>query len=234
MPEKLAVILGSGIKLDSNLADDLRVIYNDDGTGVHKKKIFSCRIDGHELLVIQGRKHFYEGYDETAITENINFALKYGAENLLITNAAGGVNDNFNIGDLMLIRSHVNLNTAFFHKQRSFPYDAELSQLFSLACCNAGVILHEGVYGYYQGPTYETKAEVRFQRKFRIDAAGMSTVPEVNRAIENELRVAGVSVITNLLKEDLTSPATHDEVLAEAEAASAGFNKALIRFIEML
>jgi purine-nucleoside phosphorylase len=95
-------------------------------------------------------------------------------------------------------------------------------------------MLHEGVYGYYQGPTYETNAEVRFQKKFNIDAAGMSTVPESNEACKRGINVIAISVVTNLLNENRPEPASHESVIEKAKAASVGLNKALSILIPQL
>jgi purine-nucleoside phosphorylase len=234
MGMKLAVILGSGVEIDKSRINNIDLIKGPEISGIHRKLVYTCKYNGRDLLVISGRKHFYEGFKYDELLSNIALASECSAEYLIITNAAGGVNDNFNVSDLMLIRSHVNLNSALIYKQSPFPYDAELSELFVNACAEAGVMLHEGVYGYYQGPTYETKAEIRFQKKFNIDAAGMSTVPEIGNAHSRGIKTIGVSVITNLLNENASQTASHDDVLISAAAASAGLNKTLNLLLESI
>jgi purine-nucleoside phosphorylase len=229
----IAIILGSGIELDPDRIRDINVLKRE-CKGVHNKLRYTCTFEGREIFVLQGRKHFYEGYKYNELTEDIRLVKEMGAANLIITNAAGGVNNNFNVSDLMLIRSFVNLNSRLVYKKNPFPYDIKLAELFLTSCSNAGVAIHEGVYGYYQGPTYETKAEVRFQRKYNIDAAGMSTIPESSEASLNGIKVAAVSVITNILKENNLEPADHETVISSAKAASGNLNKALSAFISQL
>jgi len=95
-------------------------------------------------------------------------------------------------------------------------------------------MIHEGIYGYYQGPTYETKSEIRFQKKYKIDAAGMSTIPESNEAILKGIKVIALSVITNILKENDSEPASHESVIKNAKAASVNLNKILSVLIPQL
>ena len=109
-----------------------------------------------------------------------------------------------------------------------------LAELFMESCKKAKVNFYEGVYGYYQGPTYETKAEIRFQKKFLIDAAGMSTIPEVTEANKCGIKVIAVSVITNILMENNIEPATHEAVLMNAFNASKNLNKVLSVLIPQL
>jgi len=230
---KLGIILGSGIEIEQNRISDIKVI-EENHFGIHKKRVYVCLFEGQPVMVFQGRKHFYEGYNFSQLIENINKVYQSGIENLIVTNAAGGVNENFNVSDLMLIKSHINLNTLIIKNSKIFPYSSNLSKLFSLSCKKAGVKLNEGVYGYYQGSTYETKAEVRFQKKFLIDAAGMSTIPEVTEACNKGISVIAVSVITNKLKENDIEPALHHAVLSNAFLASKNLNKALSVLIPQL
>ena len=229
----LGIILGSGIGIEKTRFSSVEILF-EDNSGIHNKIIYKCLFDGKPLLVLQGRKHFYEGHNLAEMVENIHRVQKHGVNNLMITNAAGGVNDNFAVSDMMMIRSHINLNNSLLFKRKAFPYSKSLQEMFEQSCIEAGVKLHSGIYGYYQGPTYETKSEIRFQKKFNIDAAGMSTIPEVNEASLNGINVIAVSVITNLLKENDIEPASHESVLATAKAASKNLNKALSEFIKNL
>ncbi len=134
----------------------------------------------------------------------------------------------------MLINSHIN----FIDKLKLHPvvnnYDPSLANKFTDACRQMKVKLHEGTYGCYPGPNYETKAEIRLQKKIGLDAAGMSTVPEVNDACFNGINVIAVSIITNLLKENSAGVTSHDEVLLTAKIASNSLNKVLPVFISEL
>lgn len=229
----LAIILGSGIELTNDSITD-KIIISEEFKGVHYKSIFLCRINNSQVLVFKGRKHFYEGFSEIEITHNIKHAYEMGAENILLTNAAGGLNENFNDGELMMITSHINFINKMNFKPAGIIYDRVLQEKFRISCINYGVKLHEGTYGCFPGPTYETKAEIRFQKKFMFDAAGMSTVPEVLYGSVLNLKLIAVSVITNLLREVNMVPANHQSVIRTAAKASESLNKILPGFISQL
>jgi len=232
----LALILGSGVELENRLVESKNILF-EDNTGVHHKLIYSCTMQGKAILVFKGRKHFYEGWSLDEITANIKTASGCGVENILVTNAAGGLNENFKDGELMLITSHINfidkLKFDSSNLNRNF-YSKDLQKKFLEACKMVNVKIHEGTYGCYTGPTYETKAEIRVQKKIKLDAAGMSTVPEVIFAAGKNINVVAVSVITNLLKENAVLTASHDEVLSMAASASKDLNKVLPAFINQL
>lgn len=229
----LGVILGSGVELNENLLSNKSILL-EDNTGIHRKQVFTCSIAGKKVIVFKGRKHFYEGHLEDEITGNIVFAQQMNVKDILITNAAGGVNENFKEGDLMLIRSHVNFIDKLTLKRSAFPYSFELAEKFRKACSAKKIRLHEGVYGCYPGPAYETKAEVRMQKKFLVDAAGMSTVPEVLFAASLGINVIALSVITNLLRENPLGYTSHSDVLSVAGAASNKLNSVVPELISEL
>lgn len=237
----MALILGSGIDPGDEIISDKTILF-EDKTGVHSKQIYTCTIANKRVLVFKGRKHFYEGCSIDEITSNVNFAIDHGAENILITNAAGGLNENFSEGDLMLITSHINfidkLKLRFKCDSEGLLskhfYSRELQDKFRSLCKIHKIKLHEGTYGCYSGPTYETKAEIRFQKKIMLDAAGMSTVPEVISASSKSIKVVAVSVITNLLRENSAIQTSHDDVLLTAKTASNSLKKVLPAFISQL
>ncbi len=232
----LALILGSGINPGNEIMKDKNILF-EDTSGIHKKMIYTCTIAEKRVLVFKGRRHFYEDYSIQEITSNVDFAIDNGAENIFITNAAGGLNENFAEGDMMLITSHINfidkLKFSAQHPNKGF-YSKELQNKFTSICKAANVKLHEGTYGCYSGPTYETNAEIRFQKKIKLDAAGMSTVPEAIFAAKSSINVIAVSVITNLLRESSTVETSHDDVLLTAEKASNSLKKVLPVFISQL
>lgn len=232
----LALILGSGIDTGEEISQDKNILF-EDTKGIHRKVIYLCRIAGKNVLVFKGRRHFYEGYSIEEITYNVNFAIKSGAGNILITNAAGGLNENFCEGDIMLITSHINfidkLKFSSANNNNGF-YNKELQDKFRASCKAVNVKLQEGTYGCYSGPTYETNAEIRFQKKIMLDAAGMSTVPEVISAAAKRINVIAVSVITNLLRENSIAKTSHDDVLLTAGKASESLKKVLPVFISQL
>lgn len=228
----LCLILGSGIELSDDIITD-KIIYNVDTSGVHKKIMYGCKIAGREVLVFKGRKHFYEGHSAEQMLGSVREAYENGIRNLLITNAAGGINENFRDGDLMLITSHIDFNDKLTYPKMYNHYSRDMQNNFRKASSLAKVKLQEGSYGFYTGPTYETKAEIRMQKKIGLDAAGMSTIPEVYEAAKLGMNVIAVSVITNLLKENAILEASHDDVLATAQKASVQFNKVIKEFIQL-
>ncbi len=229
----LGLILGSGVDLHDDIITEKNVIF-EETKGVHDKLIYTCKISGIEAIVFKGRKHFYEGYSFEEITSNIKLAKELGVKNLLITNAAGGLNENFCEGDLMLITSHINFIDKLKLPKSANLYSKPLHDKFRSSCRKVNVKLSEGTYGCYSGPTYETKAEIRFQKKIGLDAAGMSTVPEVNKSNYHGINVIGVSIITNLLKENTISVTAHEDVLNTAKTASIHLNKVIPVFISEL
>jgi len=229
----LGLILGSGVDISESSISGKKVIL-EDTSGVHHKIIYTCRIAGKDAVIFKGRKHFYEGYTPDEITSNVRLAKELGVCNLLLTNAAGGLNENFAEGDIMMINSHINFIDKLKFRPDTQNYSSMLQEKFRIACSKMKVKLHEGTYGCYPGPNYETKAEIRFQKKTGLDAAGMSTVPEVSEANSLGINVLAVSVITNLLKENSISVTNHNQVLQTAKLASANLNKVLPVFISEL
>ncbi len=185
---------------------------------------------GHRVAVMQGRLHFYEGHPLWQVTLPVRVAREMGARYVLLTNAAGGLNPQFQVADLMLITDHINLvgiagNNPLIgpnwdaHGPR-FPemtraYDPEMADMARQAAREAGIVLREGVYACVAGPSFETPAELRFLRLIGADAVGMSTVHEVLVARHAGLRVLGISGITNIarLNPDEGPPPTHEEVM---------------------
>lgn len=229
----LGLILGSGVDLSDELVSDKNILL-EDTTGVHRKTVYTCSLNGRNLLVFKGRKHFYEGWGYGDITANIKYASIAEVKNLLITNAAGGLNPNLKEGDMMLITSHINFIDKLKKQPVSSCYSRKLQRLFRKACMDSKVMLHEGTYGCYTGPTYETAAEIRFQKNIGLDAAGMSTVPEVYEAGNSGMDVLALSIITNLLKENSASKTSHENVLEIAKTASSRLNLVLPAFISEL
>jgi purine-nucleoside phosphorylase len=229
----IGLILGSGIELNDEIISAKEVI-GEDSYGVHNKVAFTCKINGKSVLVFGGRKHFYEGSSYDDITDNVRKAGEYGVKYLIITNAAGGLNENFSEGDLMVISSHLNLNNKMFFPQNSNPYSGELKNLFMKAADELKIKVHEGVYGFLTGPAYETKAEISAQKKMGMDAAGMSTIPEVYEAAKLGINVIAVSVITNLLRENMAIPAFHRDIVLTAKKASVKLNLIIERLVNQL
>ncbi len=216
---KFGVILGSGLDVISESFPNTKII-SQQLDGIHTKRVILVQSLETPMVLFSGRKHYYEGYTGEELTANIKQAKQLGMEYLLITNAAGGINENLEESDLMLIRSHVNLNPKLIHKRNNFKYDKYLAERFKQICFDENIKFHEGVYAYLPGPAYETNSEISLLRKTGADAAGMSTVPEALDAVKRGMKVLAVSVITNLLKENNRIETSHDYVLKTSQKAS--------------
>lgn len=233
----LGLILGSGL---SPLADQIEAadylpydtIPNFPVSGVagHAGRLVIGQLVGKPVLVMQGRTHFYEGYSAQQITLPVRVMRLLGVSTLIVTNAAGGINQNFQAGDLMLIVDQINLvglsgnhplrgpNLAKFGPRfpsMTQPYDPDLIALARNVARRSDLRLQEGVYACVAGPSFETPAEIRFLKTIGADAVGMSTAPEVAVAKHAGMRVLGVSSITNVAIQETGTAAetTHEEVL---------------------
>ena len=195
------------------------------------------------VALMQGRLHFYEGYSLEDVTFPVRVAKALGADTLVVTNAAGGLNPSFRVGDLMLIADHINLMGFGGQNPLRGPNDDALGVRFlpMNPCYDHGLLdlarqvahqqhleLRKGVYVMIPGPTFETNAELHFLRMAGGDAVGMSTIPEVIVARHGEMRVLGISCITNMAVPDWEEPVDHEGVLAVAAAARPRF-AALVR-----
>jgi purine-nucleoside phosphorylase len=190
------------------------------------------RLEGQNVFVLQGRVHYYEGYNIAQVALPVRVMQRLGVQTLVVTNAAGGVNPDFQPGDLMLITDHLNLiGMAGLSPLRGpnldelgprFPdmsrvYDRELLGLARQSAKENGILVREGVYVSLAGPSFETPADLRFLRGIGADAVGMSTVPEVTAARHGGTRVLGISGITNKANLDGETLTTHEEVLEAGE-----------------
>lgn len=199
----------------------------------HQGQLVIGQLEGHTVVILQGRTHFYEGYSSQQITLPVRVMQLLGIRTLIVTNAAGGMNPTFQPGDLMLIRDHINLpgmsgNTPLRGPNEDTfgprfpdmtePYSVRLRQLAKDAAAQHDIPLHEGVYTCVSGPSYETPAELRFLRLIGGDAVGMSTAPEVVVARHAGIEVLGISTITNLALPD-PLPGT---LLSHAEVIEMG------------
>jgi purine-nucleoside phosphorylase len=210
----------------------------------HAGRLLLGMLENVPVVVMQGRFHFYEGYTMQALTLPVRVMRMLGAQTLIVTNAAGGINPAYRPGDFMLIRDHINfpglagLNPLVGPNDERlgdrFPplakaYDADLRVLaHTVAATRPEITMHEGVYAQVSGPSYETGAELKFLRTAGADAVGMSTAPEVVVARHMGMRVLGISLITNTATGDDKEEVNHAEVLSAADAARPKF-AALVR-----
>ena len=246
----LAIILGSGL---GGLVDAVRnhvsIPYGEipglPGVSVagHAGNLVAGDIDGTKVAVFAGRFHAYEGRPLQLTAFPVRIAHALGARTLLVSNAAGGVNESFVAGDLMVIDDHLNLTFASpltgaaEPGETRFPdmsnaYDPALRAQLHSAASGLGMELRAGVYAMLPGPAYETPAEVRMLRTLGADAVGMSTVPEVTMARMLGLRVAGVSCITNSAAGIQQTPVSHSEVIETAARAATRFQALVRAFIQ--
>ncbi|MFN3762314.1 MAG: purine-nucleoside phosphorylase [Anaerolineae bacterium] len=194
----------------------------------HAGRLVVGHLEGHPVMVMQGRAHYYEGYSMAQVTLPVRVMQALGVNTLIVTNAAGGLNPSFRPGDVMVIRDHINLvGMAGLNPLRGpnldrfgprFPdmssaYDRTLRAIARSVAQEAGIPVHEGVYICLAGPSFETPADIRFLRLIGADAVGMSTVPEVTVARHGGMRVLGLSGISNVASTEGETVATHEEVL---------------------
>ena len=244
-----AIVLGSGLGgLADRIAHPVAVPFADvpgfpPATVVgHAGKLIAGSLGGRAVIALAGRFHMYEGHEAALAGFPVRVVHALGARTLFVSNAAGGINQAFQPGDLMLIRDHLNLmfrsplvgalergDVRF--PDMSAPYDATLGDRLRACARQLGIELREGVYGGLLGPTYETPAEVRMLATLGADAVGMSTVPEVLVARAIGMRVAGISCITNLASGLSTAPLSHAEVLETTRRVGERFATLVEEFV---
>ncbi|MBO4905517.1 MAG: purine-nucleoside phosphorylase [Bacteroidaceae bacterium] len=232
-----AIVLGTGLgrlaeEISITTAFDYKDIPNFPVSTVegHSGKLLFGKLGGKDILAMQGRFHFYEGYSMKEVTFPVRVMYELGIKTLFVSNAAGGTNPAFKIGDLMVLTDHINyfpehpLHGKNVPTGPRFPdmheaYDRKLIALADAIAAERGIKLQHGVYIGTQGPTFETPAEYRMFRIFGADAVGMSTVPEVIVARHCGIRVFGVSIITDLGGFDNPVEVSHEEVQIAANEA---------------
>ena len=246
---KLAVILGSGLSNITDCIKDRKEIsykdipyFKDSNVVGHEYKLIFGKLGNTSVVMMAGRFHYYEGYSMKDLTFPIYVLKAIGVESLILTNACGGINENFKPGDLMLIKDHINitgLNPLIGENDERFgPRFPDMSEPYSISrinyakniAFNLNIDLKEGTYFYYTGPSYETKAEIVAFKTLGADVCGMSTVPEVIVANYLGMEVLGISCITNMATGISKTKHTHEEVLEVAAKSSRN----LVRLVEEL
>jgi purine-nucleoside phosphorylase len=209
----------------------------------HSGKLIFGTMNGHQVVVMNGRFHFYEGYTFDQITFGVRVMKMLGVDTLLVSNAAGGINTHFKPASLMLINDHINMlpGNPLVGKNldelgprfpdMSAPYDAGLMAKMEQIAADESVELNKGVYVAWIGPSLETRAEYRFIKVMGADAVGMSTVPEVIVARHMDMKVLAISVITDLCDPDNLKPANINDILANAARAEKDLVKLFTRLI---
>lgn len=229
------IILGSGLNgLADSVQKAVNIAYSDlpnfpvSTVHGHVGRFVIGELEGKPVLVMQGRIHYYEGYTMGQVTLPVRVMQRMGIPSMIVTNAAGGVHPDFEPGDVMLITDQLNLmgmsglnplmgpnldEIGPRFPDMSQPYDKAYSELARSIAKENGITLREGVYAGLSGPSFESPADLRFLRNAGVDAVGMSTVPEVIIARHGNMRVLGLSGISNKANLDGSTVTTHEEVI---------------------
>ena len=232
-----------------NLSPTLPVIRDFDSSVYVKEdagKLLIGDLGGKSVMAMQGRFHYYEGYSMNQIVFPIRVAKMLGIQTLLVSNACGGLNPNYERGDIMLINDHINFlgdnpligpndpNLGPRFPDMSQPYTERLLSTAEQVALDAGIKMHQGVYLAVSGPMLETKAEYRYMRQLGADVVGMSTVPEVIAAVHMSMEVLGISVITDECFPDSLEPVSLDDVLEAAAMAEPHLTRIVVGVLERL
>lgn len=250
---EIGLILGSGL---GSLADTIENAeyynYSDipnfptSTVEGHAGRLVIGMLGGKQVVAMQGRFHYYEGYSLDKVTFPVRVMKLLGVSKLIVTNACGAVNKDFSAGDLMVITDHINFsgaNPLFGHNLDEFgPRFPDMSEAYSLDLRNKvlaagkelGIELKQGVYMMFSGPTYETPAEVRMAAILGADAVGMSTVPEVIISNHCGIKTVGISCLTNMAAGILDQPLNHEEVMETSARVKNDFISLMNRVIEVI
>ena len=242
----IGLILGSGLgDFADSLLDKLSIPFEEipdfpvSTVAGHKGAFVFGTYEGIPVVALQGRLHYYEGYNSREITLPVRIMKKLGVETLILTNAAGGINKEFSTGALMLISDHIiysGVNPLIGPNLDEFGprfpdvsdiYTSDLRIKLKNEAKKKNIYLHEGVYVNVSGPSYETAAEIRFFRTMGADAVGMSTAPEAVVACHSGMKVIGISCITNMATGVLNEKLSHEDVINVANRVKADFIKLL-------
>lgn len=248
---QFCVVLGSGL---GGFADELTIESELEFSAIphfplstvegHKGKIVIGKLGNAQLIVLQGRFHYYEGYSMNQVAFPMRCMLQLKIPNLIVTNAAGSVHRDYQPGDLMLIRDHIKLHGDSPLRGPNFdqfgprfndmsePYSKEIRELAKSCAKERGLELKEGVYFYMVGPSYETASEIKAIGILGANAVGMSTVPEVIVAVHGGMKVMGVTCITNMGTGLEDREVGHDDVIKAGQAAQEKFITLLTTVIE--
>jgi len=250
---KIGIILGSGLGIVADTLEEKQIFSYSEISGFpsstapgHKGELIFGKLGKNEVMLMNGRFHLYEGYSPEIVTFPIRVMQLLGVQYLFITNAAGGLNPDFDVGIPMIIKDHINMtgfnplvgeNTDEWGPRfpdMSDAYSSELRDLSIEVARELGERVYEGVYVAVTGPNFETPAELRMLRHYGADAVGMSTVPEVITAVHGGIKVFGISAITDRAVGEDLKPLTAEEVLEIAEKTGSSIARILISMSERL
>lgn len=244
------VVLGSGL---GGFVNDIQVAFSIPYAEIpnfpvstvqgHKGALLFGTIGDKKVMAMQGRFHYYEGYDMKQVTFPIRVMKQLGIEKLIVSNASGGVNPVFQVGDIMIIKDHVNMMPEHplrgFNDERfgprfvnmSEPYSKDMIAKAKMIAKTLNIAVQQGVYLGLQGPTFETLAEYKMVKNIGADCVGMSTVPEVIVAKHMNMDCFGISVITDMGNEESIEEVNHEEVLEAAKKAEPHVRNLIKNFI---
>ncbi len=248
-----AIILGSGL---GGLVKEVKIEHSFDYTSIpnfpvstvqgHSGKLIFGTLGGKKIMALQGRFHFYEGYSMQEVTFPIRVMIEMGVKALLLSNASGGMNPDFEIGDIVIINDHINLmpSNPLIGKNydelgprfpdMSEPYDPDMIKKAKAIADKLGHRAHTGVYAAVSGPCFETPAEYRYIRTIGADIVGMSTVPEVIVGRHANIPCFAISIVTDLGGFDEAQKVSHEEVLKVATAAEGKMTSIMTELIRSL
>lgn len=251
-PEVL-LILGSGL---GGLADEVKNAVEMPYSEIpnfevstapgHSGKLVCGKLGGKQVMVMSGRMHYYEGYGYDKVTLPVRVAKLLGADKMIVTNASGGINESYNVGDLMLIADHIKLvgdsplrgenidELGPRFPDMTYAYSKRLRALAKEVAEEMNITLREGVYYYAMGPQYETPAEIRAMRVLGADVVGMSTAPEAIAASHCGMETLGISLVSNMASGILDKPLTSEEVIEAGEKAKDVFGTLVVKCLERM
>ena len=249
---KIAIVLGSGLGSFADHIEEQTIVpyseipnFPSSSVEGHVGKIIFGKLQGKYIIAFSGRVHYYEGYSMDKLAMPSVVAKLLGCEKIIITNAAGGINEEFSPGELMLIKDHIKLcpdnpmrgsnyrEFGSIFKDMSNVYTKSLREIAKDEAYGLDLTLHEGVYAYMTGPCYETPAEIKLARKLGADLVGMSTMPEVIAANHCSIKVISFSAVTNMAAGILPQPLNHKEVLAVADQIKGKFESVVKTSIKL-
>lgn len=247
------IILGTGL---GHLADEIEIKHTISYAHIphfpvstvesHAGRLLFGELGGKEVVAMQGRFHYYEGYSMQEIVFPLRVLKANGTDTLIVSNACGGLDPNFKRGEIMLINDHINMlgdnpligpnddDLGPRFPDMSEPYTERLKEIAENVALDKNIKMHQGVYLALSGPTLETKAEYRYLRLIGADAVGMSTVPEVIAAVHMSMEVLGISVITDECLPDALEPVKIEDVLEAAGIAEPKMTQVIIGVLEKL
>lgn len=248
---RIGIILGSGLGGLADLIEDpVNIEYENipnfpiSTVEGHLGRLVFGKLQGVDIVAMQGRFHYYEGYPIDDVVFPVRVMIGLGIDLLIVTNAAGGVNKSFEPGDLMIIRDHINyagVNPLIGKNlddkgprfvDMTWAYDRELIEIGKKSAENINLTIKKGVYMWFSGPTYETPAEIKLASIIGADAVGMSTVPEVIVANHEGIKVLGISCITNMAAGILDKPLDHNEVVETSLKVKDQFQSFIMEIIK--